>query len=270
MINLTIGGEDYQSFETWEEIPLHKSIEIHKLLESMPKNLAKYYKLTSENVREKGKKESLRVKELKQLEKKITDKERMKTFPEFYGKILCAMSDIPADVMNQIQWRDRQTFYKSSYTGSVSAESVVYGLLYFPFDYKVKGIKKFVFKGQTDWLPKTKRILGQFKPLAETTAIEFAESSDLEIFAKELSGGKYERMANIIAILCRPKIKGQIQKYSEAISLKRAKQFKDLPMSVVWEVFFYVVKHISTSNNRTLMFLVQKALSTQKQKQQAA
>lgn len=270
MINMTIGGNDYQSIETWEEMPLSKSIELHKIIEGMPKNLAKYYKLASENTIEKGKKERLRDKELKQLEKKISDKERIKEFPQFYGKIICALSNIPEDVMNQIDWRAREKFYKSSYTGSISAESVVYALLFFPYDYKVKGIKKFVFKGQTDWLPKTKRILGQYKPMADSTAVEFAESSDLEIFAKELSGGKYSRMANVISILCRPKVKGQIQKYNEAASLKRAKQFKDLPMSIVWEVFFYAIKHISLSNSSMLMSLVQKELLTLKRKQQAA
>ena len=270
MINLSIGGEDYQSYETWDEMPLSKAIEINKIIDTMPKNLAKYYKLTSENIEVKGKKDKLRDKELQQLAEKITDRERMKDFPEFYGKVICALSNIPEDVMNQIQWRDREKFFKSSYTGSISAESVVYGLLYFPYDYHVTGIKKFTFKGQTDWLPKTKRILGQFKPLAETTAIEFAESSDLEIFSKELAGGKYARMANVISILCRPKVKGLIQKYHEATSLKRAAQLKDLPMSIVWEVFFYAIKHISLSNSSMLMSLVQKELLTLKRKQQAA
>ena len=270
MINLSIGGEDYQSIETWGEMPLSKAIEINKIIDTIPKNLAKYYKLTSENAKVKGEKDRLRDKELQQLAKKITDKERMKDFPEFYGKIICTLSNIPEAIMNQIQWRDREKFYKSSYTGSISAESVVYGLSHFPYDYHVTGIKKFVFKGQTDWLPKTKRILGQLKPLADTTAIEFAESSDLEIFSKELSGGKYARMANVIAILCRPKVKGLIQKYDEATSLKRAAQLKELPMSVVWEVFFYVVRHTSISNSNILMSLVQRELLTLRRKQQAA
>lgn len=268
MINLTIGGEDYQSFEIWDEMPLSKSIEIFKILETMPKTLEKYYKLTNENVKVKGKR--IREKELIALEKKVTDTERMKEFPEFYGKIICALSDIPEDIMNQIQWRDREQFYKAKYSGSVSAESVVYGLLYFPYDFKVRGIKKFVFEGGIYWLPKTKRILGQYKPLADSTAIEFAESSDLEIFAKELAGGKYARMANIISIMCRPKVSGQLEQYHEATSLKRAVKFKALPMSVVWEVFFYVIKHTSLLNSSMVISLIQKGLRMQKQRQQAA
>lgn len=270
MINLTIGGTDYQSFETWDEMPLSKAIEINIILDTMPKKLKKYYTLTNENVKVPGQKFRKRDKELEQLEKSVTNKERMKEFPEFYGKIICCTSNIPEDVIKQIEWRDREAFYKSKYEGSISAESVVYALMHLPYDYKVRNIKKFEFDNEILWLPKTKRILGSYKPLADSTAIEFAESSDLEIFANDLAGGKYSRMANIISIMCRPKVKGLIEQYDEQVSLKRAKKFKELPMSIVWEVFFYVLKHTGLSNSYTLMSLLQKGLHTQKQKQQAA
>ena len=68
-------------------------------------------------------------------------------------------------------------------------------------------------------------------------------------------------MANIIAILCRPKD----EQYDEAKSLKRAETMSELSMDIVWEIFFYLSSAYNTLGDTLLTYL--KELESTKQKQ---
>ena len=106
--------------------------------------------------------------------------------------------------------------------------------------------------------------------MAFNTVFEFSEAADLELFSKDLAGGKHERAANIISILCRPKDKsGKIEKYDEDVSLKRAESFKSLNMDIVWEVFFCLAEQSSMRIQYSTLKRLETALSQPQPEKQA-
>jgi hypothetical protein len=97
--------------------------------------------------------------------------------------------------------------------------------------YEPKGIKSFEWNGVEYHLPKmTADGFGGLLPMAEETAESWAESNDLHI----ASENPYECMPLIVAILCRP----EGEPYNELTARQRSEVFKQLPVSIAFEVFF--------------------------------
>ena len=255
MYLIDINNVSYQLKQGWHEITINEAIEIMKVINKMPERLREYYDLIL-------KKQTKQVKtKIAKWNEDVTLEERVKIFPTFYGKMLYKLSNVPQKVIDRVDWQSRTNIYNFKIGEGISCESVVIGLLSFPFDYKVKNSESFKFKGETLLLPVTKSILGEQKPMADEQAIVFTESADLEIFANKLSGGVYERATNIISILCRPKG----EEYDEEKSLKRAEDMGKLTMDVFWEVFFCIIKQSHILKRDMLICLLGQELKTKKQ-----
>lgn len=225
MYLLDIEGKEYRLRQHWSEITLADSIAIYQAIKEMPDKLRELYLLTSQN---------------KPTDKiKLEMEDTKKHFPLFYGKIIKLLSDIPQEIIDRTDWISRTTVYNYENKG-ISCKSVVFGLLHFPFDYEFTGRKTFTHEGTEYHLPASKQIGNDIRPMANETAITFTEMADLEIFSEQLQGGKFEAMANIISILCRP----EKEKYNENVSLQRVESFKALPMDIVWDVFFSSIQYI--------------------------
>ena len=222
MIHITV-DKDYEVRDQWEEITIDEACTLYKLLEEAPKLKGLYSCKDEEELSEKY--------------GELTNKEHIKDFPKFYGKVICLLSDMSEETAEQILWHDRTAFYTKY------LQSLVMGLVHLPIDYKPKNIKDFTFKGDTYLLPKSRILLGEKQPAAYLEAVQFTESADLEYYSKEMEGGKFQAATNIISILC---LKDGEQ-YDEEVSLKRAEQFKELPMNVCWEVFFCFMNLVNIS-----------------------
>ena len=170
---------------------------VYKVMDKMPEALRTIYKTTLEKTTEQSKLK------LNKLHNEITTKESLKEFPEFYGHIICALSNITKKSMKYVL--NRQEIYQMTMEGGESCESVVMGLMQFPVGYKIESIKAFEWEGETLLLPEYKEQLGKKIPMANEQVITFAEATDLQIHADALEMGKYKAMQNIISILCRPK-----------------------------------------------------------------
>jgi hypothetical protein len=231
--NIQIGGLPYKVVESWSEMTIQQAVELYEICEDIPDKLNDLYRALSNK------------EELQKAMLKVSEKESIKTFPAFYGKILEHLSDIPGDVINKIPWNDRTAFYNKY------LEQYIIGLLYHPIDFQAKGIESFEYEGEEYFLPATKVVINDERLFADETAITFAESADLELNSRSMAGGKYTVAPNIISILCRPK--GEV--YDEAKSLERAERFKELTMDVFWEVFFCLEERLRNLRNGTLTFL---------------
>lgn len=220
MIVIEINGDRYNTPVSWEEITLSRAASVHDLFKEIPKELFELYKAVYER----------KSNEVIKMQQEFTDEQIFKVFPEFYGKIMSAVSDIPDDVMSKVDTLSRQSTYSDHY------EWIVYGLLFTPSDIELRGIKEFKHNGVWYFLPKSgKQLDGSELPGINIIAGEFAQSADVMRIAKGLDNGNYSLMANYIAILCREEGKP----YDEQEAIERAEGFKDLPMSVVWEVYFF-------------------------------
>lgn len=251
MIHLEINGNIYKAFEKWDEITLEKAVEIHALCKKeIPHRLNKLYQAMAFDNNEK---------ELQDVTSQITEKDLIKHFPLFYGKVIGLMSDIPQEVIEHLNAGERKAFYDKY------CFSFLYGILLAPVNYNYKSIKSFEFEDKTYWLPETKMVMGAERPFFDRTIIEFTEAADLQVLAKDLEGGKYDVAANIVSILCRPKTEnGVIEKYNELICIERAEAFKKLTMDIVFEVFFCFKKHIDLSELHTEVYLQEETLKAQK------
>jgi len=237
MIIFQYKDKTHKCVSEWSEISLEKAVEVMEVAESFPDNLKKLYHLSADEKK---------ADEYNKVDKLISDKQRFKEIPAIYGKIISLLSDVSDVDVNLWGPIERTAFYNDYIF------KFVYGLIVSPFDYKAENIKDFEFRGETYYLPDSRMILGNEKPFADVTALEFAEVADLEINSRELTAGKYEVAANIVAILCRPE--GEV--YDEEKALIRAEKFKDLPMDIVWEVFFYTLSVSTLSRQRKLIYLM--------------
>ena len=215
---------EYHIKNDWPDLTIQDAIDLFKVIKKAPALLSKIYHAKTQE-------------KLDELHAKVTHEHEVKTFPLFYGKMLMAMSDIPKEIMRQMQANERSSLYK------ILCEETVIGLIHLPTKYEPQEEGGFEWKGEKLLYPASRIKMGEKIPLSEATALEFTEIADLEIFAKEMEGGKYEKAANIISILCRP----EGEEYDEEISLKRAETMKDIPLNVMWDVFFWLIKHINAS-----------------------
>lgn len=220
MYNIVINGNTYKCPEKWEDINLGKAAGAFPIINRLPENMKKIYRLM---FTKNGKAEISKI--------ELTDDEIIKLIPSVQGELIAYFCDIPKDVMENVSSEDRTAFF------SRYIMPFVVGLLVHPYNYEPKGIDKFTHKGIDYYLPMSSTdVNGENKPLSDLETICFTESADLQLACTKTGKGNYKLMGNIISILCRPKG----EKYNEQTAIERAKEFQNLPMSIVWEVFFYL------------------------------
>jgi len=220
MTNVTINGESYAIKSDWCDFTIADAKKLYRVINSlMPEKLSEFYNAKTQKEREAV--------------KGSTD-DYVKNFPEFYGKMICELSDIPEDIMEMCLAGERLHIYKQL------VEHIVEGLLLIPRD--VPPIEGFVRNEVVYSLPLSEEEPGNLKIGAYMTAIEFTEAADLQRFSSELDGGMYERASEVIAILCRP----EGEKYDEDVSRERAKEFEDLTMDICYGVFFSLITSMNT------------------------
>lgn len=271
MIHFEINQQKYSAIETWNEMTLEKGISFSALCRTAPDKLLDFYSILSS-----GGPEEETEKHVEKWKEALAENDFVKEFPEFYGKVICELSNIPEDVMKYVTAGDRIAVYKKHF------ESFVLGILHEAIDYTPQHLTSFKFENVEYQLPITRNILGNERPMADRTTLEFTESADLQLASKEMSAGKFEFAANIVAILCRPMIpidpkslptmtvenhlkvkelmnkKEILEPYNEVVCLERAEKFKQLTMDIVFEVFFCLAKHILLFNQRSVISSLQK------------
>jgi len=250
MYIITIDNKTYKTVSAWSEMKLKDAEAVFNIV--MPQRLRDYYNLLLSNDDDKQKKLAELI---------FTKEELEKDFPLFYGQVICALSDVPAEKMQYVKKISREEIYRYKSADGVSCMSVVMGLIKEPFDFKPKGLKSFEWQGETLLMPETKKILGIERPLSGESAITFCESADLLINSEKIEQGKYKSMANIISILCRP----EGEEYDESKSLKRAETMGKLSMDIVWEVFFCLSSAYNILGDVLLTYLRELKLTEQRQ-----
>jgi len=234
MIVVSINDNRYKIPQTWSEITLSQGIAVHNLFPVIPGRLKDIYLAANER----------KTDEVVKLQEETTTEEALKVFPAWYGDVICAVSDIPQDVMDNTDTFERTKLYMDY------CEWIVLGLMFLPVDFEPKGIKDFEHRSEIYKLPEEGRKPGGKLPGAFLGFAQFAQSSDMLVAATDLSTGSYDRMKEFIAILVYP----EGDKYDEQKMLKMAESFEDLPMSVVWEVYFFIIRSLVRSGSRILSY----------------
>lgn len=223
MLNISINDNSYKCPEDWHEIDLGTAVALSEVCNEMPEELRRLY--NGEEV-------------------ELTKEQEIKHLPAFFGNVMAVLTDVPSEVIAKCNWQYRTAFYQEWLNRFVG------GLLFVP-DYTPEKITEFTHNDVTYKLPRDKNVLGSVRPMAEEQTITFTESVDLQLYADKMQKGKLEVMANVISIICRP----EGEEYDEEVSLARAEEFMTLPMTVVWEVFFYLIECIQPLSTSTLICL---------------
>jgi hypothetical protein len=82
--------------------------------------------------------------------------------------------------------------------------------------------------------------------MAHASVIEFAEAAQFQASMKEVENGQFRALIDVCAVLLRKK--GEA--YSDNIYKRNKRLFQDLPLSVVWQVAFFLMRQsMKLSNN---------------------
>jgi len=95
-------------------------------------------------------------------------------------------------------------------------------------EYENKGIKSFQLDGETYNFP------SEF--FRKETYGDFIESTQLDMYIKDMENGRYDIHPEQMAILCRR----TDEEYDEALIPEKADKFRKLTMDIIWEFSFFL------------------------------
>lgn len=244
MIKITINGRKYTGVYSWEDISLSKYCELARI--PIPEGYENFImadgKFSIDN------QES--VDEYVKVVTEITEQQLKTDFPIYYRKVITCLSDVPNDlVIPDDKVNDLYEWYFKPFVVSLLYHTPLihfYGQLK---QYEPSVMRSFDVAGDTFYLPEVVNILGQDMPLANEPIVTFVEASDI-FRGMKLTKDDINKLALFMAIYCRKK--GEA--YDERIVVERKELFMTAPMSVVWSVFFCIIRRLPDYTNCFRLF----------------
>lgn len=235
MIKLTIEGREYSVPSNWSELTLEKFIEICNT--EVPKKLAALYEASTALSETDPAKLELAQARYDQVSSDITEWDLIRRFPAYYGRVM-KVFNIPESVLKRIHHEPRTAFfnqYMSYIVMSIFLQTpVALDNKLATVSYTPPKMDSFILKKKKYLLPESLHLMGEEIPLAEESAVTFAEAADIEVAFSQLREGKAEALPLFCAVYCRE----PDEVYNEGAVLNRQKEFRKLTMDVVWAVFF--------------------------------
>ncbi len=226
MIKVSVEGNDYALKSEWDDITLeeYRGLCAHKIPASLKK---RYERIVS------GQYDKLEVESYRDL---------VKVHPKYYGEIIAMVSDIPKEVIDRMHWEIRTKLF-NEYLLHFAETQVAPLPLVITEDGKVNfyegyNAASFILNGEHFYFPESLEYGGIRTPLSKEKIVSFAEASDIEVAIHEFGEKGIDGMAQMCAVYLRK----EREEHSDELVIKRTEQFKDLPMSVVWEVFFCIMR----------------------------
>ena len=151
--------------------------------------------------------------------------------------------DVLSDIVNNVELTDSQTLKMNSdifsyitglskeETSSVDVASInkVLELINkLTEEYKPKGTRSFEFEGETYYFP--------LEYLRKSTYGDFIESTQLDMYIKDMENGRFDVLPQQMAILCRR----LGEEYDDDAIEAKSEKFKSLTMDIIWEFSFFL------------------------------
>ena len=109
-------------------------------------------------------------------------------------------------------------------------------------EYKPEGIKSFDFEGETYYFP------SEF--LKKETYGDFIESTQLNMYIKDMENGRFDILPEQMAILCRM----SDEEYNDEAIPEKAEKFRELTMDIIWEFSFFLTQRTERLSKLFLMY----------------
>ena len=233
MITITINKKKFKGAYKWEDISLSKFCELAAI--PMPDGYEAY-------ILADGKFDVENLDQYLDAVSKITDKQLNEDFPAYYRKVISCLSNIPEDQLTITQVNDLYEYYFKPFVVSLLYHTPVIHFMGQITRYEPEQKKYFWMRLQKFYLPQSIHIMDQDIPLANEPVITYSEASDL-FKGMKISRDDVNRLALFMAIYCRKKG----AEYDERKAIERQDLFMEVPMSIVWMVFFYTVRRLTDS-----------------------
>jgi len=301
MIKIDVLDEQYDVITEWSELTIEKFVKVQQIVDNAPKKLKDIigYIYTNDKKElesiELSKNESLKtfpkfygdmLGVLCDIDRKIINQIDRDSREQFFNVYLIKFAigclyapiDIEPSGLDSFDFegdtyyfprakkvldKERPMGYLSTIQFTEAADLDVYmnGL-----DNKPSGLDSFDFEGDTYYFPRAKKVLDKERPMGYLSTIQFTEAADLDVYMNGLDNKDYSVLANICAILC---VKDN-EEYDEDVMLERAERFKQLPMNIAWDVFFYLGELLTTYTKTIVPYSLEKVkLNMQRQPNQA-
>ena len=122
---------------------------------------------------------------------------------------------------------------------------------------KERGIDRFDFDGVAYLFPRSLTdINGNSALMGGETFGAMIYTFQQEQNLKELGKGRFNVIANQMAITCRP----EGEEFNDDISSERAKLFQNLTMDIVWEWVFFSIRRSNLFTSNTRIYLEEEAV----------
>jgi hypothetical protein len=238
MIKITIDEKEYFAPQDWSEMTLGKFIELCNI--PIPDKLRNLWVASALDPPDDE--------AYKKADDEIGTEETFKIFPDYFGKVMGCLTDIPQDIIDRTDGPLRAEFFNAHLRHFIYSSFARYPVhivngkleMYDP-PYKTS----FVLNDVVYYLPRDLKVYGESIPLGRERAITFTEASDIEVALRNMAEGAAERLPMFVAIYCRP----EETEYSEEGTLAREKLFMDLSMEEVWRVFFCIYRQLGKYQN---------------------
>jgi len=95
-------------------------------------------------------------------------------------------------------------------------------------EYKPKGLRSFEFEGSTYYFPS--------EYFRKSTYGDFIESTQLDMYIKDMENGRFDVLPEQMAILCRR----LDEEYDDDVIPQKTEKFRGLTMDIIWEFSFFL------------------------------
>jgi hypothetical protein len=229
MIRIQVLDNEYNLLNTWEDITLERFQRLCAL--KIPEKYGEYIKACF------SEKEGIYEKALTTL----SNKDLIKTFPEYFGEVIFTLSDIPREIIDRLHRIIREQLYETYFYPFVV--SVFAGIpLQFEDSKLIRSPRferdSFWFDDERNFFPQSLVYVSIEVPMYKETILTFSEASDIEVAINEWGSKGVDSVAQMIAVYCRR----EGEQYNPEAVLERIPKFKNLPMTIIWEVFFYITE----------------------------
>ena len=237
MIPLEIGGGSYEAPQSWDEITLKQFIAICDV--PIPDRLLALYKASAELNTSDKKDQKAAGENYDKVSAKITTRDLLSTFPKYYGEVIKALTDIPDEVIDQVDGESRTTFFDLYIRYAVLSTFYWQPMIMAESGmqiYQPKTIKSFKIGEEEFFLPESLKIYGEQIPMAREKVVSFAEASKIELELHNSNNEGANQLPMLMAIYCRP----EGEAYDEETIMKRTTLMEGVTMDKVWAVFFCI------------------------------
>jgi len=247
MIIIKINNKKYRGVYSWDDITLHQFCELASI--EMPES----YKSFIEADIQYDDKNTDSINKYVDLVLNISKEDLNEHFPKYYQKVIGVLTNIPEKMIMSLptdKINEIYEYYFKPFIVSLIYHKPMVHIMGQLQDYEPENITEFFMIGlRRFYLPKTVNIMGQDIPLREEPIVTYTEASDI---LKDIKMTKDDitRLAYFMAIYCRKKG----ERYNEKKVMKRQELFMKAPMSVVWTVFFYTLRRLSSSIQAIRLF----------------